>query len=210
MKTLSKVLTTGAVAAAALSFGGVAQAALLNANAGLGQGFNPGTAYTGPNLANATSITFGAPLQFTSTPPSYLGNPNDFAPGGGAQINSPTYTITPNTLNLVTPGLPIPNFITFSTIAGAGSFDLTSIELLTTPGNNNVLNIKTLGTINVPGFNPSPGSALFNFNQVGGSGAVSFSGTLASPPEATPVPEPSTLLGILAVAGVGALTRRKS
>ncbi|MFM7477860.1 MAG: PEP-CTERM sorting domain-containing protein, partial [Microcystis aeruginosa] len=69
------------------------------------------------------------------------------------------------------------------------------------------------GTVTGTGFDPTPASVLVNLNQVGGpGGVVNASSTFASPPFSSPtsVPEPSAILGILAVAGAGAFARRKS
>ena len=229
MKTLSNTLKTGAVAiattVATFGLGGIAQAVPLtplNANAGFANGLLSAPGYTGSSLSTATSLDFSSPITFGSIPPTYaptggVSAPNDFFTGQGAEINNPTLVIDTGSgstiLDLVSPTLPIPNFLTFSTVAGPGSFTLTSFTTLTNPLNPNVLNLEALGTLNVPGFAPSPAAFLANFNQAGGAGnAVSYSGTLLSPPSvtATTVPEPSTILGLLAFAGLGgAALKRK-
>ncbi|NCQ95250.1 MAG: PEP-CTERM sorting domain-containing protein [Microcystis aeruginosa W11-06] len=229
MKTLSNTLKTGAVAiattVATFGLGGIAQAAPLtplNANAGFANGLLSAPGYTGSSLSTATSLDFSSPITFGSIPPTYaptggVSAPNDFFSGQGAEINNATLVINTGAgstiLNLVSPTLPIANFLTFSTVAGLGSFTLTSFTTLTNSLNPNVLNLEALGTLNVPGFAPSPAAFLANFNQAGGAGnAVSYSGTLLSPPSvtATTVPEPSTILGLLAFAGLGgAALKRK-
>jgi hypothetical protein len=223
MTNISKQLTTGALAiaggVAAFGFGAIAQAAQLNANAGFIPAFGSNPSYVGANLANATSVTFSGPLNFNVVPPTYTppggsSAANDFATGGIAQITNPLVTITPNTLLRTATG-PINNFLSFTTIGGAAVFNLTSLVFETTPGDDNVLTLRAGGTIVGTGFDPSPAGLLLNFNQQGGTGAVNFSATLSSPPAFTPpppqgTPEPSAILGILAVAGAGAFARRKS
>jgi PEP-CTERM motif len=224
MKTISQHLTAGALAVAGtvatFGLGSVAQAAQLNANAGFAPQFGASPSYTGPNLGGATSVTFSAPLGFNNIPADYQppgGSlaPNSFAPGEIAEITAAGLTITPNTISSSTL-TPIANFLSFTTVGGPASFnvDLGGIFFEPSATDPNVLTIKFVGTITGTGFDPSPAGLLLNFNQQGGTGAVNFSATLSSPPAFTPppprgVPEPSTMLGILAVAGAGAFARRK-
>ncbi|REJ51452.1 MAG: PEP-CTERM sorting domain-containing protein [Microcystis wesenbergii TW10] len=215
---ISRQLTTGALAiagsVAAFGFAGAAQAAQLNANIG----YVPvGTvSYAGPNLSNATSLTFPNINLVNTNQPTYLGNPNDFFSGPLAVAIGSSVALSPLTFDFSeADGVPGAGAftVTFTTASGTATFTATSFTTNSAPGNVDTLDLLIQGTTTGNGFNPTPSSLLVNLNQVGGpGGVVNASSTFASPPQ-TPtadVPEPSAILGILAVVGAGAFARRKS
>jgi len=211
---ISRQLTTGALAiagsVAAFGFGGAAQAAQLNANVGY---IPMGTvSYAGPNLASATSVTFPALNYVNTNQPLYRGLPNDFFAGPLAVAIMSTVTISPLTFDFSAPDGVAGSgafTVTFTTASGTATF--TAASFTTASANQDTLDVFISGTTIGNGFDPSPSSLLLNLNQVGGpGGVVNASTTFASPPTTTNVPEPSAILGILAVAGAGAFARRKS
>ncbi|WP_151695089.1 PEP-CTERM sorting domain-containing protein [Microcystis aeruginosa] len=213
---ISRKLTTGALAlagsVAAFGFAGAAQAAQLNANVG----YVPVgvVSYTGPDLSSATSVTFPALNLVNINPPTYLGNPNDFFSGPLAVAVASSVTLAPLTFDFsATDGDPGAGAftVTFTTASGPATFTATSFTTDTSPGNLNTLDLMIEGTITGTGFDTTLAEILVNLNQVGGPGnAVNASSTFGSQPSPTSVPEPSAILGILAVAGAGAFARRKS
>ena len=212
---ISRQLTTGALAiagsVAAFGFGGAAQAAkLLNANVGY---IPMGTvSYAGPNLASATSVTFPVDNYVNTNQPFYRGLPNDFFAGPLAVAIMSTVTISPLTFDFSAPDGVAGSgafTVTFATASGPATFTTTSFT--TASANQNTLDVFINGITTGTGFDPSPSSLLVNLNQVSGpGGVVNASTTFSSPPVTTNVPEPSAILGILAVAGAGAFARRKS
>jgi hypothetical protein len=211
---ISRRLTTGALAiagsVAAFGFAGTAQAAQLNSNIGyipIGD-----VSYTGANLAGATSVTFPVTNFVNTNQPLYLGLANDFFSGPLAVAIMSAVTLTPLTFDLTAPDGVAGGgafTVTFTTASGLATFTATSFTTAT--ATSNTLDLYINGTTTGNGFDPSPTSLLVNLNQVGGpGGVVNASTTFASPPTTTNVPEPSTILGILAVAGIGAFARRKS
>jgi hypothetical protein len=212
---ISRQLATGALAiagsVAAFGFGGAAQAAQLNANVG----YTPmGTvSYAGPNLASATSVTFPALNYVNTNQPLYRGLPNDFYLGSPLAVAiMSTVTISPLTFDFSAPDGVAGSgafTVTFATASGPATFTTTSFT--TASSNQNTLDVFINGITTGTGFDPSLSSLIVNLNQVGGpGGVVNASTTFASPPVITNVPEPSAILGILAVAGAGAFARRKS
>jgi hypothetical protein len=214
MTNISRQLTTGALAVAGsvatFGFGAIAQAAQLNANLGY---IPVGTvSYTGSNLSNATSVTFPALNLVNTNQATYKGDPNDFFSGPLAVSIGSTVTLSPLTFDfsegdgVVGAGAFT---VTFATASGTATFTATSFT--TDSANPNTLDLLMQGTTTGTGFDPSPSSILVNFNQVGGpGGVVNASSTFASPPITMDTPEPSAILGILAVVGAGAFARRKS
>jgi len=216
IKDFSKKAATVAIATAgsvaAFGFSGAAQAAQLNANLG----FIPmggATSYAGPNLQNATSVTFVAPpavSMVNTIPASYLGAVNDFSTGPLQVSLASHVTISPLTFDFSEQdGVPGSGAftVTFNTAAGVAVFTATSFTK--SSASPNTLDLLILGETSGIGFDTSPSQLLSNFNQVGGPpNAVNVSSTFSSPPERTP--EPSAILGVLAVAGAGAFARRKS
>ena len=213
---ISRKLTTGALAlagsVAAFGFAGAAQAAQLNANVG----YVPVgvVSYTGPNLSNATSVTFPA-LNFVNTnPATYLGKPNDFFSGPLAVSLGSNVVLSPLTFDFSEPDGVVGAgafTVTFATTSGTATFTATSFTTDTSPGSTDTIDLLIQGTITGTGFDTTLAEILVNLNQVGGPGnAVNASSTFASKPSPpTSVPEPSAILGILAVAGAGAFARRK-
>lgn len=215
---ISRKLTTGALAlagsVAAFGFAGAAQAAQLNANVGFGP-VGGGTNYVGPNLSNATSVTFANTNVVNTNPATYLGNPNDFFSGPLAVALLSAVIPTPLTFDFSEPdGVAGAGAftVTFTTASGLATFTTSSFTATSSPGNVNTLDLLLQGTTSGTGFDTTVSSILVNFNQAGGPGnAINYSATFTSPPVApTSVPEPSAILGILAVAGAGAFARRKS
>lgn len=224
IKDFSKRATTVALATAgsvaAFGFAGAAQAAQLNANLGFVPMGGSTTYVSSSNLQNATQLTLVGPPNagvnmVNIVPMTYLGGINDFYSGPLAVAVASSYvTLTPTTISI--PGalgteypLASGTFqVTFTTASGPATFDATSYRK--TSANANALDLYLLGTTTGTGFDPSPSQVLLNLNQVGGPpNATNYSATFSSPP-ASRVPEPSAILGILAVAGVGAFARRKS
>lgn len=214
---ISRQLTTGALAiagsVAAFGFASAAQAAQLNANIG----YVPvgTTSYAGPNLANATSVTFPNINLVNTNPPTYLGSLNDFFSGPLAVAIGSSVALSPLTFDFAEADGVVGAgafTVTFTTAAGTAIFTTTSFTTDTSPGNDNTLDLMIQGTVSGTGFDTTVAEILVNLNQVGGPGnVVNASSTFASPPSAPPtsVPEPSAVLGILAVAGIGAFARRK-
>ncbi|CCI13400.1 conserved exported hypothetical protein [Microcystis aeruginosa PCC 9806] len=234
---ISRQLTTGVLAiagsVAAFGFGGIAQAQTAP-NATFG-GTTGGVTFTG-DLSTATSITFnsltGAVTNVPSTYTPFGGTPADnvfnlgpagttfglgagfgvtFAGGGpttvldfsGAGVGNSTegITLTFASTNLSAGTTPA-NRYTFT----AGSGRITS-------QNTTGLNISFLGSFADSGgsFSTSPATVSLSIASSGvGQGTNTF--TFGTPPAfaSTSVPEPSAILGILAVAGIGAFARRKS
>ena len=234
---ISRQLTTGVLAiagsVAAFGFGGIAQAQT-TANATFG-GTTGGVTFTG-DLSTATSITFnsltGAVTNVPSTYTPFGGTPADnvfnlgpagttfglgagfgvtFAGGGpatvldfsGAGVGNSTEGITLTFASTNLSGGTTPaNRYTFT----AGSGRITS-------QNTTGLNISFLGSFADSGgsFSTSPATVSLSIASSGvGQGTNTF--TFGTPPAfaSTSVPEPSAILGILAVAGIGAFARRKS
>lgn len=228
---ISRQLTTGVLAiagsVAAFGFGGIAQAQTAP-NATFGGTTTDGVTFTG-NLSTATSISFNALTGFvTSVPSTYTpfggtSAANDFntgptgttfgvgagfgvtfAGGGsvldfsGAGVGNSTEGITLNFASNTNPA----NRYTFTASSGT-----------ITSQNDTGLNIAFLGTFADSGgtFSTSPATVSLSIASSGvGQGSNVF--TFGTPPAfaSTSVPEPSAILGILAVAGIGAFARRKS
>jgi len=211
---ISRQLTTGALAlagsVAAFGFAGAAQAAQLNANIG----YIPvgSVSYTGSNLPSATSVTFAGTNLVNTNPQLYLGNANDFYSGALAVSLGSNVTLSNQTFDFAAAdGVAGAGAftVTFATAAGTATFTTTSFTKASTA--LNTLALEMQGTTSGNGFDTSVSTILVNFNQVGGPGnTINYSATFVSPPAPTSVPEPSVILGILAVAGVGAFARRKS
>ena len=225
---ISKRLTTVALATAgsvaAFGFAGAAQAATF-ANGTFGGPTMPnGVTFTG-NLAAASSITFGslaglvANVPSTYTPLGGLTNPNDFMPGigpSGATFDVMAYftaefTGTPtNVLNLAggtTNGITL---VFASTTTPPDRYTFTAVSGTVVDQTDTGLNVSFLGTFTDAGgtYMPAPASVSISIAATGvGQGTNTF--IFGTPPDGK-VPEPSAVLGILAVAGIGAFARRKS
>lgn len=152
--------------------------------------------------------------QITNIPGTYLGFQNDFALGGNTPesvnndvtFNNYTFTLIPSL------SLPVFHFSTEDTPPGRFTFTATSGTRVNTsvPGSDFV-NIGYLGTFHdATGFYvDSPALLAITFSQSGGStGAISFSGTFATPPSGVPEPTTMALLGS-ALVGIGLIGRKR-
>ncbi|TRU20119.1 MAG: PEP-CTERM sorting domain-containing protein [Microcystis aeruginosa Ma_MB_S_20031200_S102] len=229
---ISRQLTTGVLAiagsVAAFGFGGIAQAQLTTANATFGGGTG-GVTFTG-NLSTATSITFNSltggvsdvPVNYTpfgGTPAPNVFNSGPagttFAPftstfnvaiaGGGSSLD-----FTGAGAGNSTEGITL-NFA--STTAPTNRYTFTASSGRINSQSDFGLNISFLGSFADSGgsFSTSAATVTIAIASSGvGQGTNTF--TFGTPPAfaSTSVPEPSAILGILAVAGIGAFARRKS
>ncbi|MEA5511323.1 PEP-CTERM sorting domain-containing protein [Crocosphaera sp. UHCC 0190] len=210
LKTLTAV-ASGSIAASTM--GGIAEAAQLNANMGF-TGFGTGTTFVGPNLAAATSIDFPALNVVNLNTPTYQAPgssvlPNDFydASSGGTagafQVNLASIVVINNDpLNL---SAALPFSVDFT--AGGNPATFTASSFFRSSANSNSLDLFFLGTITGTGFDDSNASLSFAFTTVGG--IVNYSATLASPPDIVPTPEPTTIVGLLAVGAASLASRRR-
>jgi hypothetical protein len=229
---ISRQLTTGVLAiagsVAAFGFGGIAQAQT-TANATFG-GSSGGVTFTG-DLSTATSITFNSltgvvsdvPADYTpfgGTPATNVFNLGPagttflpgagfgvtFAGGGpatvldfsGAGVGNSTEGITLNFASTTTPV----NRYTFTSSSGRINSQ-----------NAFGVNISFLGSFADSGGSFSTSAATVTLAIASsGQNAGTNTFTFGTPPAfaSTSVPEPSAILGILAVAGIGAFARRKS
>lgn len=234
---ISRQLTTGVLAiagsVAAFGFGGIAQAQLTTANATFG-GSSGGVTFTG-NLSTATSITFNSltggvsdvPVNYTpfgGTPAPNVFNSGPagttFAPftsifnvaiaGGGSSLDF-TAAGAGNSTEGITLTFASTNLSAGTTPANRYTFTAGSGRI--TSQNTTGLNISFLGSFADSGgsFSTSAATVTIAIASSGvGQGTNTF--TFGTPPAfaSTSVPEPSAILGILAVAGIGAFARRKS
>lgn len=234
---ISRQLTTGVLAiagsVAAFGFGGIAQA-LTAPNATFGGNTLGGVTFTG-NLSTATSIGFNAltglvssvpstytPFGGTSAPNNFNTGPAEttFAVGAGFGV---TFTGGDSVLHFSgagvgnsTEGVNLTFASTTPFAAGttpANRYTFTASSGTITSQNDTGLNIAFLGTFADSGgtFSTSAATVSLSIASSGvGQGSNVF--TFGTPPAfaSTSVPEPSAILGILAVAGIGAFARRKS
>jgi hypothetical protein len=221
---LKTALAAAAMTAAVASHN--AQATPDNSNIG---GNYTGVSTNTGNLGTATVLSLGGasittlpadytPLNGTLASNTFVSGPNTVT------TSSVTTTVGSLSLSNLSGNLyadTINDFLTFQGSAGSGStglyeFDVTSlaVSLLSISGNN-YLNIEAFGTL-VDGsgtYVDTAAAATLTFTQGGGSGAITGSYTLGSPPNFVappPVPEPmslSLLGGSLAALGV--VRRRK-
>jgi len=148
--------------------------------------FNLGPAGTTFGLGAGFGVTFAG------------GGPATVLDFSGAGVGNSTEGITLTFASATTPA----NRYTFT--AGSGTI---------TSQNTTGLNISFLGSFADSGgsFSTSPATVSLSIASSGvGQGTNTF--TFGTPPAfaSTSVPEPSAILGILAVAGIGAFARRKS
>ena len=201
---ISRQLTTGALAlagsVAAFSFAGAAQAVSVFTIAGNATISPWGTANP---VLTPTTINFAAgDGQFTGVTAADVTLPGAFTLTGTG--------VGPST-NFGVPG-PIAGFTTITTGAGPVIADVTPLVAVGT----NVTTPVPLTTYTISGsviFNEPVGPDLagtFALVFVRAAGSQSYTLTFTKTDEPVPVPEPSAILGILAVAGVGAFARRKS
>ncbi|WP_375328579.1 PEP-CTERM sorting domain-containing protein [Microcystis sp. BLCC-F210] len=228
---ISRQLTTGVLAiagsVAAFGFGGIAQAQLTTANATFG-GSSGGVTFTG-DLSTATSITFNSLTGVVSSVPAnytpFGGTPapNVFASGpAGTTFDAlsgfnvaiagggSTLDFTGAGASNSTEGITL-NFASTTTPANRYTFTASSGRI--TSQNDFGVIIAFLGSFADSGgsFSTSAATATLSIASSGpNAGTNTF--TFGTPPAfaSTSVPEPSAILGILAVAGIGAFARRKS
>jgi hypothetical protein len=171
-------------------------------------GFTPigDLTYSGPDLQQATSVTFPALEVVNTVPAAYNGNANDFATGASSvplgsfiTINNGIGTLTlPAVQGVYTPSI-YPNFLGISNgTTPSDRFDFNLLELMRTSSGSSSLDIYGMGILHdrLGIFSDTPGVIAIAFTQAGQGGAVNASFSVAS----TAVPEPGTL-----IAGVCAL-----
>ncbi|MCA2554808.1 MAG: PEP-CTERM sorting domain-containing protein [Microcystis sp. M04BS1] len=235
---ISRQLTTGVLAiagsVAAFGFGGIAQAQLTTANATFG-GSSGGVTFTG-NLSTATSITFDSLTGLVSSVPAnytpFGGSiaPNNFNSGplGTTFASGAGFGVTftgagpANVLDFTgagagnsTEGITL-NFASSNLSSGTSPtnrYTFTASSGIINSQSDSGVNISFLGSFADSGgsFSTSAATVTIAIASSGvGQGTNTF--TFGTPPAfaSTSVPEPSAILGILAVAGIGAFARRKS
>ncbi len=227
---ISRQLTTGVLAiagsVAAFGFGGIAQAQT-TANATFG-GSSGGVTFTG-DLSTATSITFNSltgvvsdvPANYTPFGGTPATNVFNLGPAGTTFLPLSGFNVAiaggGNTLDFTgagasnsTEGITL-NFASSTTPANRYTFTAGSGRI--TSQNAFGVIISFLGSFADSGgsFSTSAATATLSIASSGpNAGTNTF--TFGTPPAfaSTSVPEPSAILGILAVAGIGAFARRKS
>jgi hypothetical protein len=167
-----------------------------------------------PNATTNCGISGNICEQITSIAPTYLGVQNDFAAGGHTPLNvADSITFNSYTFDLSFGALPTFNFTVqdgsrFRFVATSGSKQSSTI------GGSDFLNVAYLGTFHdtLGLYVDAAASLSLTFTQTGGStGPVTYAGSFASPPMASPgVPEPETL-GLVgcALVGIGLVGRKK-
>jgi len=213
---ISRQLTTGALAiagsVAAFSFAGAAQAVTLSTLTITGDATISPWGTLNPVLTptSVTGVT-GGTGQFTGVTAANVTLPGPFTlngtGSGGAFIFSP-------------PPDPAPGFTTITTGPGLVTANVTPTSAIGTNVSIGAGLFQTVYTVSGPATftEPSVLNVLGGFTiasqLVGLPGAVTGTYTLdltkTDVPVPVAVPEPSAILGILAVAGAGAFARRKS
>lgn len=209
--TLNRYLSNSALAIAGAStvfgFNAAAQAASIVSNFG----FIP--------LGTTTVVPTNSPLNL-ATSINLIGSPNIInsiiANPGGLTLGS-NLTINPSTINLTTlsntpTNVSFPDFLKFGPsdryVFGIGQAKLNSVTTA------DALNLSFAGTVtDATGvLSPTPAVATFAINRVESGGQISYnySGNFVSPSGSTPAtPEPSAVLGLLALGLCGTLLGRK-
>ncbi|CCI01370.1 PEP-CTERM sorting domain-containing protein [Microcystis aeruginosa] len=232
---ISRRLTTGALAiagsVAAFGFAGAAQAATANGTFG---GTTGGVTFSG-DLSTVNAITFNSlagivtNVPTTYTPFGGTTGPNDFyaGPSGTTFQSMAGFGVTftgPGPATVLdfsgagvgnsTDGITL-TFASNSIVSGTSplnrySFTASSGTIISQ--NTTGLNILFEGTFADSGGTYSTSAATVSLSIASsgmGQGTNTF--TFGTPPAvSSKVPEPSAILGILAVAGIGAFSRRKS
>jgi len=144
------------------------------------------------NLNTATAFTSFPVVLVFSVSGSYTGVPTG--------LSSPVVTMTPFTFNPLNFSTPINPLWTFMFAGNTYSFDLTVLSSRLQPGDN-TLTLKGTGTLNITGFDPTPGDWVFTANQR--SDTFSFSSSNGAVPDSGSA---VALLGI-ALAGIEGVRR---
>lgn len=204
---ISRQLTTGTLAlagsVAALSFASAAQAAGMISISG--SATIPAWGTTNPVLAagtaSAVSMNTGQFAGVTAADISAIQSITLNGTGAG-----PTYTFMP------VPS-PIPNFVTITTGTGnvvVGITPTSSTGSFTSMGSMSTTSYTVLGTALFDEPTGPDYVGVFNMVFTSMGSMQTYTLNIDKTGLAMPVPEPSAILGILAVAGVGAFARRKS
>jgi hypothetical protein len=213
---ISRQLTTGAFAiagsVAAFGFAGAAQALTTSTLTITGSATISPWGTTNPVLTptNITSVTPSGAGQFAGVTLADVTTPGPFTLNGTGTGTSFTFSPPPG---------PSLGFTTITTVPGLVTANVT--PTLATGSNTPISGPNSLTTYSVNGsaifiepFLPNfLGAFNIGFTLVGGPGDVAGTYTLTlvktDIPVPVAVPEPSTILGILAVAGAGAFARRQ-
>lgn len=168
-------------------------------------GFAP-TYVSSGDISAATSITLAGGTEVQFVPALYLGATlNDFV---SVVFPGDTVTVFPLAIDLTgAQTFPLTDFLSW------GNYTFTATSLTVSNAGLGTLNLRFDGTFHdtSAAFLDNVGEVRFGFTQTGGSaGAISESGTFATPP-IPGVPEPATmvLLGS-ALLGVGIMRRRRN
>ena len=214
---ISRQLTTGALAiagtVAAFGFAGAAQAVTVSTLTITGDATISPWGTTNPVLTptSVTGVSNGTG-QFASVTVANVTTPKPFTLSGTGSGTNTTVTFSPppspslGFTTIATPGLVTPN-VTPTLATGSNTPIASSASLTTYNVSGNAIFIEPFLPNFLGGFNIS-----FTLGGAPGSVAGTYSLTLVKTdiPEPVAVPEPSAILGILAVAGAGAFARRKS
>lgn len=224
-----------ACVAAAIALSGNAEATPVdNASVG-GALLNPGYCGDGTGsplgggtqtatLATTSCLYFGG-ISITSLPANYT-------PAGGSSAAN-TFTVSPGNVltfgstatisgSVIVAGLGssvtsvnLPDFMTFTGSTGTYDFNVTGL-FLQSGRSIGTFNLGLLGTLTDTSgtYADTSAAAILQMNQTGGTGAITGSYTLGSPPSFTPppsVPEPASmaLFGV-GLVGLGVVRRRKN
>jgi hypothetical protein len=167
-----------------------------------------------PNAGSGCGLAMNVCEQITSIPPTYLTVQNDFAAGGNSPLNlNDDVTFDSYAFDLTFVALPVFHF----TSQNSDRFTFTAtggLKNTVALANSDFLNVAYSGMFSdSQGFyNIAPGSLSLTFTQTGGStGAVTYSGTFATPPlPGTSVPEPATMAMMGgALIGLGLVGRKR-
>jgi hypothetical protein len=213
-KKLLSNLTIGTIASVGVLTASVAQAQPVDINATFGANLFIESFQPPGDISNATDITLAAnSFTINSLPEFYGGISNDFDETGMTPL-ALGGTGTLSTTSLDIDGFtPIPAYLTWQSADDSKTFtyDLNALEKLpSTPGFLNLFGTgifkQTGGT---PMYNDSEASFRLTFTEATGGGAIIGGFVWASPPEQIDVPEPSTMLGLAVISGLGFLAKRQ-